>query len=88
MTDWEEHIPLVKQILRSGGWTEMQEYSYEWFRDGGERVGTEWRWLRELEAGARRKGMDIYCGRKIGGWMEDAGLVDVRVTEYRIPAGF
>ena len=74
------------QILRPGGWAEIHDLSYEWLKDG-KPIDANWRWRQEMNKGLEKKGLDPYCGRRIEGWMKEAGMVDVRVTKYKVPWG-
>ena len=86
MTEWLGYVRLVAGMLRPGGWVEMQDTSWDLMRDG-RTISDGWEWLGEVRKGAERKGLDIYCGKKIAGWMKRAGLVDVKVIEYETPVG-
>lgn len=41
--------------------------------------------MKALREAAKRKGMDLDCGRNIKRYMEEAGFVDVQMLEYRFP---
>ena len=88
ITDWPFYVQKVMTLLRPGGWAEMQDLSYVWYRNG--RVcSDEWAWMRAraLREGARRKGLDMDAGRNLKRRMKEAGFVDVQTREYRIPYG-
>ncbi|KAL8794415.1 MAG: hypothetical protein Q9195_003002 [Heterodermia aff. obscurata] len=86
ITDWQGYVGDVARLLRPGGWAEMQEYVQDWYVDG-ELVSEQWPWLRAIRQQAESKGADYDCGRNIKGYMQKAGLVDVRQVEYRVPYG-
>jgi trans-aconitate methyltransferase len=88
MTDWPGYIKKVVRALRSGGWIEMHEWSYQ-VSENGVNVSDEWPWLQaEVSQGSKIKGIDLLCSQKLKGWMEDAGLVDIKEVRYRAPIGF
>ena len=87
MTDWPGYFrDTVTPLLRPGGWVEVQELDYVWYRHG--RVcSDEWKWVEMIQRGAREKGLDLNCGRNAAGYMRQAGLVDVSVVRYAAPFG-
>lgn len=86
ITDWPLYMQKALSLLRPGGWTEMQDLSYVWYRNG--RVcSDEWTWMRALREGAQRKGLDMDAGRNLKRRLKEAGFVDVETKEYRIPYG-
>ena len=86
MTDWQGYMTDIASALRPGGWVEIQENSQEWYLNG-KLCSSEWSWVTAMEKAAERQGRDLRCGRNAKDYMERAGLVDVQVTEYRIPVG-
>ncbi|KAI4104261.1 MAG: hypothetical protein LQ339_003880 [Xanthoria mediterranea] len=86
ITDWAGYVRDVASLLRPGGWVEMQDLALEWYLHGTYCSG-EWEWMQALFAAGEQKGWDLRCGRNIKGYMEQAGLVDVSVQEYRLPMG-
>ncbi|KAL8658928.1 MAG: hypothetical protein Q9202_007361 [Teloschistes flavicans] len=86
MTDWPSYVRDMAALLRPGGWVEMQDFALDWYLHGSYRSG-EWEWLQALFAAADQKGWDPRCGKNIKGYMEQAGLIDVSVKEYRLPIG-
>lgn len=86
MTDWAGYVQIVARMLRPGGWAEMHETSWNMYQHGC-LISDGWGWLDELRKSAEKKDMDIHCGKKVSGWMKQAGLVDVTVIEYKTPIG-
>lgn len=86
ITDWQGYVDDVATLLKPGGWAEMQEYVQDWSLHG-EVVSDSWPWLTAIRGQAEKKGGDYHCGWNIKGYMEKAGLVDVRQVEYRVPYG-
>lgn len=79
----ETVVPLLRP---GGGWVEVQELDYVWYKYG-EVCSGDWNWLRAITAGARGKGLDLHCGSNAARYMRQAGLVDVSVVKYRAPFG-
>ena len=87
VTDWAGYMrDTVVPLLKPGGWFEMQDLDYVWFRNG-EVCSGEWNWVKKVEAGARKKGLDLHCGSHAAEYMRQAGLADVSVVQYRAPFG-
>ena len=87
MTDWWGYMrDTVVPLLKPGGWVEVQDLDYVWYKHG--RVcSAEWDWLEAIREGARKKGLDLNCGSNAAEYMREAGLVDVSVVRYRAPFG-
>ncbi|MCJ1400901.1 hypothetical protein MMC11_004112 [Xylographa trunciseda] len=86
ITDWPGYVRTVAELLRFGGWAEMQDLNYAHYRNG-KVCSSEWKWMQAVYRGAAQKGLDVECGSNIRGYMQAAGLVDVQVREFRIPYG-
>ena len=86
MTDWQGYMGKIVSALRRGGWVEIQEHAMEWYLNG-KHCSSGWSWVTAMEKAAERKGQDLRCGKNAKDYMERAGLVDVQVTEYRLPVG-
>ena len=86
MTDWAAYVQDMASLLLPGGWVEMQDYALDWYLHGAHCSG-EWGWLKALFLAAQQKGLDLYCGRNVKEYMQQAGLVDISVKEYRVPMG-
>ncbi|CAF9936472.1 MAG: hypothetical protein ALECFALPRED_006862 [Alectoria fallacina] len=87
MTDWAGYMrDTVAPLLKPGGWVEVQDLDYVWYKHGHVCSG-EWKWLRAINEGAKRKGMDLSCGSNAAKYMREAGLVDVSVKRYGAPFG-
>ena len=86
MTDWAGYVRDMASILRPGGWVEIQDFALDWYLHGSCCSG-EWEWLNALFLAAQKKGWDLRCGRNAKEYMQQAGLVDISVKEYRLPMG-
>ena len=87
MTNWASYLSnTVIPLLKPGGWAEAQELDYVWYKNGAE-ISADWRWLKVINEGAQKKGLDLHCGSHMAGLMQKAGLVDVSVRRYAVPFG-
>ena len=84
MTDWPGYVRLVASTLRPVGWVAIHDACWDLFKHE-RRISNGYEWLEEVRKAAERKGLDIHCGKKIGQWMKQAGLVNVEVVEYKTP---
>ena len=87
MTDWATHVRAMAGLLKPGAWFEVHDHAQVWFRHEDEVCSAEWAWLKKMRQGARGLGLDLDCGFNAQTYMRQAGLVDVEVTRYQIPAG-
>lgn len=86
MTDWPGYVRETCGMLRPSGWAEFGDFVENfWYTDGRSKPVNDWEWLRAIRAGGLRKGLDLDCGLNIREYMEDAGFVDIRRWEYRVP---
>ena len=87
MTDWPGYIKSVADAVRSGGWVEIQEWTFQ-ISENGKNVSEQWPWQQDLVRSAwEKKGLDLRCAESLEKWMNDAGLVDVKAVSYRAPLG-
>lgn len=84
MTDWKGYIEMAFQMLRSGGYLELQEENFEWFVKG-KSITRDWQWWK-IYYGQQSK-LDYDCAEKAAAWMEQVGFEDVKVKIYRWPWG-
>lgn len=86
MTDWPGYVRDMASLLRPGGQLEAQDFVVEGYLYG-DCCSVDWEWLNALKFAAKQNDLDLQCGRNIKGYMEMAGLVDIKVREYRLPLG-
>ncbi|KAL8838512.1 MAG: hypothetical protein Q9176_005064 [Flavoplaca citrina] len=86
ITDWQGYVKDITTIVRPGAWVEMQDLAIKLYLYGSHCSG-DWEWMKAIYAAAEKKGWDLQCGTNIKGYMEEAGLEDVVVKEYRLPFG-
>ncbi|KAL9617411.1 MAG: hypothetical protein Q9204_008486 [Flavoplaca sp. TL-2023a] len=86
MTDWQGYVKDMMSIVRPGGWVEMQDLVIELYLHGSHCSG-DWEWMKAIYTSADKKGLDLQCGKNIKRYMEEAGLEDIVVKEYRMPFG-
>ena len=87
MTDWPGYLrDTVVPMLKPGAWAEVHDLYYVCYKHG-EVYGADWKWLKAMREGARRKGLDMDCGRNMTSYMREAGLREVSQRRYGIPTG-
>ena len=87
MTDWPGYVAEVYKTLKPGGWLEMGDFIEHFFFSDDRPLNPceDWEWLRAIRAGGERQGLDLDVGRHHAAYMEDAGFVDVKRWEYKVP---
>ncbi|KAF7192921.1 Methyltransferase fsdD [Pseudocercospora fuligena] len=86
MSDWPSFLKKEYELLKPGGWVEVQDLAWDWFSPDGVAISDEWEWLRWLsDHFETKKGIDVHCGNKAEKWMKDAGFEDVQVIKYVFP---
>ncbi|KAF2214326.1 hypothetical protein CERZMDRAFT_37748 [Cercospora zeae-maydis SCOH1-5] len=82
MTKWPEFITKLFSLLRPGGWAEVQDLDFHWYDENNTPISQDWKWLDKLVEVCEKKEMDLRCGSKVHGWVNDAGFADVQTFEY------
>lgn len=86
MTNWPAYIATVRDLLIPGGWAEMHDMDVAlWSRDGSTCVSDTWWHQERFHEDCVAIGLDINIGRKLAGYVKDAGLVNVSGTVYKLP---
>ena len=78
------YIETAVDMLRPGGYLEMQELEGRWSIKG-DAIGEDWEWVKPYYAALQAKGLDPYCVEKLDGWMRGAGVQSVRVESFKWP---
>ena len=84
MTDWKRYIETAARMLRLGGYLEVQEVEWRWYREG-EVIGEDWDWRKAYYAALEAKGLDEYCVGRMEGLMRDADVEGVQVKCFPWP---
>ena len=93
MTDWPNYVKLMTRLLRPGGFMEIHDYAYIYYKrssQSGEAdkiISNDWKWLKAMRRGAPQLGLDLDIGLNAERYMKEAGLVDVQVVKYEVPFG-
>lgn len=82
MTDWPGYIAQAKALLAPGGYLELQDLDLTMFDGDGQKITNPVREEQELILD-RERGLDCRVGRKLEGYVRDAGFEDVQTTKYR-----
>lgn len=86
MTNWPDYVRDMASLVRAGGWVEIQDISLHVYLNGS-RCSDDWEWWEAICRAAQQKKWDLDCGRNVKYYMQQAGLVDISVKEYKIPFG-
>ena len=86
MTDWPAYVQQLARLLRPGGYLECHEMLYAWYKDGRV-ISDDWKWMKAMHRGGAQLGLDIHVATNVKKYMEDAGLIDVKVAKYEVPYG-
>ena len=93
MTDWPNYVKLMTRLLRPGGFMEIHDYAYIYYKrssQSGEAdkvISNDWMWLKAMRRGAPQLGLDLDIGLNAERYMKEAGLIDVQVVKYEVPFG-
>lgn len=80
--DWPAYIAQIKDLLKAGGWIELQELDL-YVRDENEQsICESWKWLRDQTAAWAARGLDMRAGSKLEQCVREAGFVDVHVETF------
>lgn len=87
--DWAK---LARQCFRHttpGGYCEFQDFDLQYYSEDGSMTPEApiSRWVNTLLKACREFGNDPHPGSKLGGWLEDAGFVDVKAEKFLVPIG-
>lgn len=89
MTQWQSYLSQMAALLRPGGWLEIHEYAFIWYnaKESDQNLSSGWKWQLAARHGAAQLGLDFDIGVNAEGYMQEAGLVDVKVEKYMVPYG-
>ena len=89
LTDWPTYVRNAASLLRPGGYIELQDMSIDLRRANPSQKRTEvdLAWFHALKAASQAAGMDWDCCSSIEEYMKNEGLVDITVTEFKLPIG-
>lgn len=84
ISDWQAYIARAVKLLKPDGWLELQEIDLTAMLDEQQNsVSESWQWPKDQHSGWAARGLDLSCAPKLAGYMQQAGLKDVHVKEYR-----
>lgn len=83
MQDWPGFVKIMADLTKPGGFVEIQELSVSLY-DYDRRVPDEaFEPLREMVAVYQDLNMDMHAGENVSKYMQEAGLQNVQVKEYK-----
>ncbi|KAL6722045.1 hypothetical protein ACLMJK_001150 [Lecanora helva] len=89
IVDWPKLMRQAFDATKPGGWAEFQDFDINYYsEDGSLKPEHEvQKWITTLLDAAEKFGRDPNPGRKLEGWMKDAGFTEVHHERYRLPIG-
>lgn len=88
MQNWKEYIECVASLLAPGGMTEMQDFPDFDLRKGEEPAFRDSKWVKFAYENVEKKmGLDLFTFRKADTLMQQSGLVETNMKEYRLNWG-
>lgn len=87
MMDWWGYIQKLFQVVKPGGWAEIQEIDPNMYGPDGKALPREGRFDAGLFNYLHSKGVDIFVIEKIPDLLRQAGFVDVQMVKYRVSMG-
>lgn len=87
--DWPKLARQCYQNVTPGGYCEFQDFHLRYYFEDGTMTpeATIPDWVNTLLKASRDFGNDPCPGPKLGGWLGDAGFVDVTAEKLLIPIG-
>ncbi|KAK2841621.1 hypothetical protein FQN49_006076 [Arthroderma sp. PD_2] len=87
IVDWRTCVAAMANLVKPGGYMELQEPSMRIFDAEDRRIDTELEWMQVIRASMEAKGYDPDAGFNARGYMVNAGLVDIQTWEYKMTVG-
>lgn len=86
VSDWGRLLRRAYAHLRPGGWVEVQEFEVGLHSDDGSHLQAPLsaEWVVKLEETSARFGKQMNIARSLGGWIEEAGFVNVTDEVYKV----
>jgi cyclopropane fatty-acyl-phospholipid synthase-like methyltransferase len=83
MSDWPAYISQAKSLVSTGGFLELQELDTSTFWGADQNALPKSPGMSEMASVFASRGLDVAVAPKLGGYVRDAGFVDVQVKEFR-----
>ena len=86
ITDWPGYLQTVLNMLKPGGWAEIDDWVEDvHYTDNRIVPREEWEWLRCIRAGSARRGLDMDAGLNVPRHMKSVGFVNVQTWKFPVP---
>ena len=86
ITDWPGYLQTVLNMLKPGGWAEIDDWVEDvYYTDNRGVPREEWEWLRCIRSGAARQGLDMDAGLNIPRHMKSVGFINVQTWKFPVP---
>ena len=87
MDNWGGYINTAYNLLKSGGWLEVQELDFAFYDKDSKPIDGDWKWLREMRRVALQKGLDMNSGSHSNSYLQRAGFTNISTKQYIWPLG-
>lgn len=89
ISDWHAYIENIYNHTNPGGWVEFQDYEPMYQSDDGTLTPNHntYKWITTLLEASKKNGREPNPGPLIEGWLKDAGFVNVRHYQMKVPVG-
>ena len=74
MEDWSRYFESAFELLKPGGYLEVQETEDRWRSDNGRIISNNWQWLQEVGEAEGNSKIDRDCGKNAADRMEKKKL--------------
>lgn len=87
--DWPKLVGQAYQHTKPGGWAEFQDFDAKYYSEDGTMVegSVVDSWVKTWVQATIDGGKDVYPGRQLEGWMQNAGFQNIRTEKFRVPIG-
>lgn len=82
ISDWPGYIAKIKDLLKPGGWIELQDIDFVVLDKNENTISESWRWLKDQIAAWSKRGLDMRAPSKLERYLLEAGFVDVHVEKF------
>ncbi|KIW24235.1 uncharacterized protein PV07_09963 [Cladophialophora immunda] len=87
--DWPQLMHRTFENLKPGAWAEFADLDIDYYSQDGTLAEEDAisRWIQIAAQGMEDLGRTLRPGKRLEGWMRDAGFVNVNVVRSPVPVG-
>ena len=78
MNDWHKYLRVARDVLKPGGWVELQDVDFIGYDSDHNPISDNWDWLRRSRSAVAEKGVDLSAGSNAMNYMRDTGFIDIQ----------